>query len=209
MTIFSTPFYYRDPDELPTPLNIPTTFRQNETPSWEDDEYEDVNGNVYSSATYTLTYYLAGPVSAPVSLIGVPSVTGSAGWTTTISPAKAALLLPGLYWWQGVLTATNFRLVAGENELTVQVDYGAVSGVYDGRTTAEKALAACELALATFQGSNGRVKRYQIGNRSMEFQDIKQIMDLMYVWRARVASEKDLADGGRSRKLLVRFSHAH
>src|ERR1700690_3513916 len=115
-----TPYYYRNPDSLPTPLNIPMKLRQNETASWNDDEYEDVNGNVYSRLVYTLTYVLAGASAAPVSPTTVASSTGTAGWSTNLTPTQAALLLPGAYWWQGILTApanpptipTNFRLVA-------------------------------------------------------------------------------------------------
>jgi hypothetical protein len=216
---WQTPFYYRDPDELPTPLNIPTTIRQNETPSWDDDMYEDVNGNLYPSGTWTLTYILAGPSSSPVAIVGVPSSTGSSGWTSTITPALAAQLLPGTYWWQGVLTATAGaapllptaqRIVAGEGELTVQVDYGAVAGIYDGRSTAEKALAAWENCFLALAGTTGPpVKSYKIGDREMTYADLPSIKTAVDYWRARVASDKDLADGGRSRKLLVRWSHEH
>jgi hypothetical protein len=215
---WSSPFYYVSPDEVPTPFNIPTTFRQNETPSWEDPEYQDVNGNLYSSQDYTLTYWIAGPSSAPVSIVATPA-TNSTGWQSAITPTQAALLVPGNYWWQAILTAPAdpsanpptlaFKLVGGEGQLVVQVDYSSVTGVYDGRTTAQIGLAACENALSVFTSSQGLIKRYTIGGRSMEFQDVQQIIDLMAVWRQRVQAELDTADGGRSRKLLVRWSHAH
>jgi hypothetical protein len=212
-----TPYYYRSPDSLPTPLNIPDRMRQNETNSWNDDEYEDVNGNVYSASVYTLTYVLAGASLAPVSPTTAPSLTGTAGWTTSLTPAQAALLLPGAYWWQGILTApanpptipTNFRLVAGEGQLTVEVDLGALTGPYDGRTTAQKALAACEMALSTFNSSNGLIKRYNIAGRMMEFQDTNQIISLINYWRSRVAAEISTQYGGADRKLLARWSRAH
>jgi hypothetical protein len=203
-----TPYYYRDADELPSSLNIPARFRQNETPSWNDDEYEDANGNLYAALQYTLTYVLAGASAAPVSLTAA-AASNTTGWTTSITPTKAALLLPGAYWWQAVLTATNFRLVAGEGQLTIEVDLGALAGVYDGRTTAQKALTACENALATFSASGGAIRRYTIGSRSMEFQNIQEITALMSVWRTRVAAEISTACRGADRKLLARWSRAH
>jgi hypothetical protein len=101
-------------------------------------------------------------------------------------------------------------MVAGEGELTVQVDYGAVTGVYDGRTTAEKALAAWEACFLALAGSGGSpVKSYEIAGRKMTYSDLAEVKNAVDYWRARVSSENDQADGGRSRKLLVRFSHEH
>lgn len=209
MTNLFTPFYYRDPDELPTPLNIPTQIRQNETPSWNDDEYEDVAGNTYSSAAYTLTYILAGPANGPVSIVATPSSSATSGWTSAITPTIAAKLTPGTYWWQGVLTATNFRLVAGEGQLSVEVDLGASSGSYDGRTVWEKILADTDQAILTSIQSNGLLKHYQIAGRTMEFQDMKQLQDLNDKARVRVAMDLSKRNGGKDRKLLARWSRAH
>jgi hypothetical protein len=209
MADWFSPFYYRSPDELPTPLNIPMVFRQNETPSWNDDEYEDVNGNIYSSADYTLTYVLAGPSTAPVELVGVPSNSGTAGWTTSISAEQSALCLPGHYWWQGILTASGVRIVAGEGQLKVEVDLGSLSGVYDGRTVWQKILQQCEAAMLSFVQSNGLIKSYMIGGRRMEFQDASQITELMDLARVRVAAEISKQYKGADRKLLARWSRAH
>lgn len=206
MSAYDSPYYYRDPDELPTPLNIPVKFRQNETPSWDDDVYQDVNGNSYNSSQYTLTYVLVGPISSPVQ---ITATANGLGFTTSLTPTIAATLVPGLYGWQGVLTATNFRMVAGEGQLTVEADFASLTGVYDGRTVAQKALAACENALSTFNASNGMIKRYTIDGRTMEFQDVDKIIALMNTWRERVSSEQDALAGGKSRNMLLRFSRAH
>ena len=208
MPAWDSPFYYRSPDDLPSVLNIPAKFRQNETPSWTDGAYLDANGNSYQSTAYTLTYVLAGPSTSPVSIV---ATAFGQGWSTTITPTLAARLLAGVYWWQGILTATNFRLVAGEGELAIEVDLGALTGVYDGRTTAEKALAnweACYLALAG-TGTAAPAKSYKIGNREMTYQDLKEVEGAVSYWRSRVASEKDSNGGGKSRRLLARWSRQH
>lgn len=218
MTDMLSPYYYRSPDELPTPFNIPPIFRQNELPSWNDPTYVDLNGNVYDSTTYNLQYVLAGPSAAPVLLTSVASTTlGSSGWTTTMTAAQSAQCVPGNYWWQAILTApanpptlpAAVRIVANENQLVVQIDLSTVTGIYDGRTVAQKALAAAEQALATFNASGGIIKRYSIGGRSMEFQDVQQLQGIVSYWRQRVQAEKDQADGGKSRKILARWSRAH
>lgn len=218
MTDMLSPYYYRSPDELPTPFNIPPIFRQNELPSWNDPTYVDLNGNVYDSTTYNLQYVLAGPSASPVLLTSVPSTTlGSSGWTTTLTAAQSAQCAPGVYWWQAILIApanpptlpAAVRIVANENQLTVQIDLSSVKGAYDGRTVAQKALAAAEIAMSTFNASGGIVKRYTIGGRSMEFQDVQQLQQVISYWRQRVQAEYDQADGGKSRKILARWSRAH
>lgn len=86
----------------------PYKLRQNETAYWQDVPYTDKFNNQYDSGTYSLTYVFGGPSAAPVSVNAVPSATNVAGqgWITTLTAAQAALLVPGIYKWQAVLTGT-------------------------------------------------------------------------------------------------------
>jgi len=84
----------------------PKKMRQNETPYWEDVPYTDKFNNQYDSGSYVLQYAFAGASAAAVVLTAVPTATNVAGqgWITTFSPAQSALMLPGRYKWQAILT---------------------------------------------------------------------------------------------------------
>jgi hypothetical protein len=83
-------------------------MRQNETPYWTDIPFTDKFNNEYDSGTYTLKYVFAGASVQPVTLTAVPNSAGTAGqgWKTTFDPTNSALMLPGLYNWQAILTGT-------------------------------------------------------------------------------------------------------
>lgn len=180
----------------------PSPMRQNETPYWDDVAYTDRFGQVYDSANYTLTYVFAGASAAPVS---ITATANGLGWRTAFDSAKAAQMLPGLYWWQAVLTAPGVRLVPAEGELVVEKDLAAVTGTFDGRTVYENGLAACETALATFSQSGGRIKSYEIAGRRMEFADTSEIKELADWFRARIEAEKMERSGGDRRYIRIGF----
>ncbi|MBK9704785.1 MAG: hypothetical protein IPO75_15825 [Betaproteobacteria bacterium] len=88
----------------------------------------------------------------------------------------------------------------------------ALATAYDGRSVAEKALDDANAALASFQSSGGRVKRYSIGGREMEFDNGGDILKLVSYWRievkrerARTAIAKGMAD---PRRIYLRASRA-
>lgn len=191
----------------------PYKMRQNETPYWQDEPFTDKFDTEYDSGTYTLTYVFAGASVAPVSLVASPLPTGagSRGWQTQFDATNAALMLPGAYWWQAVLTFAGppaQRIVAAEGELVVEQDLAAVSGTFDGRSTLEIGLSNCESALTVFQASGGRVKSYKIVGREMMFQDDKEIRDLADWFRGRLEAEKQAADGGNRRMIRIGFAPA-
>jgi hypothetical protein len=165
----------------------------------------DVEGNTLDSTGYTLAYQIAGPIATVIALTATASGTG---WTTTLDATNSAKLVEGKFWWQAVLTATNFRLVVGSGELTVLPDLAALTAQYDGRTVAETALADAEAAYSNFVMSGGLVKDYTIGNRRMQFQTASELKDCVEYWRSRVMRERSAANGGKGRRLLARFQRA-
>lgn len=192
-------------------MNIFGEIQQGDSATWNDDAVTlgDPSGELsvnYTSAGYALKYELRGP-GAPLTLTA--AVNGS-GWTTTLTPAQSAGLTPGTWWWAAFFSATGVRITAGKGEFLVTPDISATVGTFDGSTTAETALKAAEAALASFTSSNGKIKKYTIGSRSMEFATVPEILQVISYWKARVLTEqsaKSVAQGlGDPRRLFVRFT---
>lgn len=186
-------------------MNIFGELQQGDSAIW-DDVSAVMNDVVYTSAGYTLKYELRGP-GAPLTLTATPK---GSGWTTTLTTAQSAALTPGKWWWSAFFSATGVRVTAGQGEFTVTPDISAAVGVFDGSTIAETALKAAESALASFTSSNGKIKKYTIGSRSMEFATVPEILEVISYWKARVFTEqsaKSVAQGlGDPRRIFVRFN---
>ncbi|OIR10983.1 hypothetical protein GALL_71540 [mine drainage metagenome] len=186
-------------------MAIPANLIQGDSSSWTDDPFTDAAGNVYESGTYALRYELRGPAAA----VTLSSTQNGTGWQTSLSTAVSATLAAGVWFWAAILTATNQRITIARGEITVAADISTVTANYDGRSVAEIALSQAENALATWRSSSGRVKKYTIGSRSMEFEDSAQILTIISYWRLRVSNERkqrSISDGlGDPSKLLVRF----
>jgi hypothetical protein len=184
--------------------SIPKQILQGDSATWDDASFVDQNGLSYSSLSYTLKYAISGPIPNPL-ILTATAAANQQGWTTALTTVQSAALIPGTYWWQMQVFATGVRNTVARGELTVSPDLGAIGGIYDGRTQAEVALAQALAAYASFSASNGAVKAYTIGNRSMTFQDLAHIQLQVNYWRARVVTEKSVAGGARDRHLHIRF----
>ena len=180
---------------------IPPQILQGDSATWTDGSFSDANGTTYNAANSTLKYTISGP-SSPLVLTATASGTD---WVTTITTTASAALTPGTYWWQMQAFATGVRVTADQGQLIVNPDLAAAGPNYDGRTPAQIALAQAEAAFSTFSSSGGSVKMYRIGNREMMFQDLHQIREQVDYWSAKVASEQAALDGGKSRRLHIRF----
>lgn len=112
-------------------------MRQNETPYWLDVPYTDKFANQYDSGSYALLYAFAGASAAPVLVSAVPSATSTSGqgWITTFSPAQAALMLPGQYKWQAILSglAMPFNGTISGTALTVNTPPSTGAGLQQGQ----------------------------------------------------------------------------
>jgi hypothetical protein len=98
---------------------------------------------------------------------------------------------------------------SGNGQLTITPDVTAQTAGIDPRSIAQRALSDCESAMATFNKTGGKVRKYTIGGRDMEFQSIADLMRLHAFWQARVMNESAadaIAQGlGNPRNLFVRF----
>jgi hypothetical protein len=129
----------------------PYKMRQNETIYWEDTPYSDRFNNTLDSNSYGLTYAFAGPSATPVTVTATPSTgansssLGGGGWTSQFTATQAALMIPGTWWWQAILTgysaAFNGNIVGQAltvtSGLTGQIVAGAAvngAGVTAGTT---------------------------------------------------------------------------
>jgi hypothetical protein len=165
-----------------------------DTTSWHDDPLT-LDGVRYTSADWTLTYELRGPVK-----LTLPGVADSDGWRTSISIAQSSALQAGSYLWASYLSRAGERKTVASGNLVVLADLTAITDVVDGRSVAERALADCETALASFKSSGGKVKSYTIGTRTTEFHSLSDLMGVRRFWARRVQAEKR-----SKRQLLVGF----
>jgi len=151
-----------------------------------------------ASGDWALTYELRGPSS--LTLTGVPE---GDGWRIKVAPVDSAALEPGAYTAVMQLTRPDERVTAGRATVTVLPDPLKITAPIDARSMAEKALADCEAALASFNGSNGKIKSYTIGGRSTEFQSLADIMLLRNFWSKKVRIERAKASGRKNPSALI------
>lgn len=173
--------------------------------SWLDDCVTLPDGRVAApSSGWALRYVLRGPVALDIDAVAQPP-----GWSTTLTKTASSALVAGLYAWAAQVSTSTERITVGSGQLRMLPDLTGISGSYDTRSQAQKALADCETALASFNASGGRVKRYDIAGRSMEFASIAELMQVHSFWRAKVMTEQTasaVANGhGNPRNLYTRF----
>lgn len=186
-------------------MNIFNTLPSGDSAQWDDAAFTDAQGKKYDSSAYALKYEIRGPVA-----LTLTAVANGSGWRTTLATTDSATLTPGTYYWAAYVSKTGERFTAAQGELTITANIAVAAAGYDGRTLAAKALADAEAALATFKSTQGKIKKYMINSRMMEFEAAADILPIISYWRTRVANEKhaqDLANGlGNPRALYVRFS---
>jgi hypothetical protein len=188
-------------------MNIFDTLAAGDSAAWPDDQIELPDGRLVGSSAWSLKYYLRGP-----STLDLTAAASGTGWATTLTTVQSAGLAAGLYAWTAIVAGgASERITVGTGQLTITPDVTAQSAGVDPRSTAQRALAQCESAMATFNSTGGKVRKYTIGGREMEFQTIGDLMRLHAFWAARVMSEgasAAIAQGlGNPRNLFVRFQH--
>lgn len=186
-------------------MTIPSQITQGDSVVWRDDAFVDAGGRTLTSADWTLTYSIAGPISSPVTLVGVPN---GPGWKIALDATTSATLVAGQYWWSAVLTAGGERLTARRGSLQVLASLSNQIN-YDGRTQAQRDLAAVDAAIAA-RIEGGLVTDYTIGSRSLKKEPMSALLALRSQLIIRVRNEQaasDIANGlGDPRNLFARFN---
>jgi len=186
-------------------MNIFASLVQGDSAAWLDGPIALADGRQADAASgWALKYMLRGPAT-----LDITAAASGSSWSSTLTAVASAGLGAGTYAWQATITKAAERLTVGTGQLLITPDLTAQSAGYDGRSQAVIALQACEAAMATFNATGGKVKKYEIAGRTMEFQTIGELLQLHSFWMLKVNAEKtsaDLAQGlGNPRNLYCRF----
>lgn len=185
-------------------MNIFATLPSGDSAIWLDDPVTLPDGRTADASAWVMTYYLRGPAALDI----VASAAGK-NWSTTLTATASAALGAGTYAWTAIIVNGDERITVGSGQSLITPDLTKLTGTFDPRSKAQIALDACEAAMATFNATGGKVKRYEIAGRTMEFQTIGDLMTLHSFWKAKVMSElssQSVANGlGNPRNLYTRF----
>jgi hypothetical protein len=152
----------------------------------------------YPAATWTCTYYFVPRVAGSGTAFSVVCTAGTEADAHRCAAAAAttALWTPAEYSWFARVTSGS-ESYSGDawpwrGSVTL-LPNPATATTYDARSVAEKALEDAESALATYQASGGKVKRYSIGGREMEFSEGGELLKQISYWRIQVKRERAAA----------------
>lgn len=197
-------------------MKIPGKITQGDTIEWRDLPAKDGMGNQISSPDWTLTYYFNGPTQ--FSVTGTSAEGG--GWNLLLSSADTARMTPvgsigtpANYYWQATaqkVGETYTKYTLGNGTITVLQNLATAPAGYDGRTKAEKDLAAVQQAIdARING--GVILEYTIGSRRLRNEPISELLVLESRLKLIVSKERQaqsIANGlGDPRNTFVRFTN--
>jgi hypothetical protein len=140
---------------------------------------------------------------------GVINLTSTADGSTLVLGADAtatAAWAPGRYTWAATLANGAERVDAGYGVIEVQPDLAAQAGTYDGRTHAERTLAAIEAVIE--KRATVDQQAYTIAGRSLTRMSVGELFRLRDRYRQEVAQERRSANGAGglfSQHVRVRF----
>ncbi len=192
-------------------MRIPPRITAGDTVSWAEPALSDPIKGTISSADYALSFSFRGPVQAAA--LDVVGVADGTGWKMAIGVAASLQFGVGAtqarWFWQAYATKSGERLTVGTGILLVLPDLASISaGTFDGRSQAEKILEQINATILA-KTTGGAVQEYTIGNRSMKYMPITDLMSLKSHYQSIVARERKaqrLKNGfGSPDRLGVRF----
>jgi hypothetical protein len=194
-------------------VNIPAQIRAGDTVKWRDEASRDNLGNPIDGGSWSLTYYLRTNHThegATVAGVAIPGTVSGAGWEFTISSATSADFVADQWFWQAIAEKAGEKVTLGAGQLTVLpgLDYTGQPSAFDGRSQAQKDLAAVQAAIRAIV-SGGVVQEYKIGTRSLKKYEMADLIALEGKLKAEVKREQAAqlaANGlGNPHNLFVRF----
>jgi len=178
-----------------TPTVEPTTIIAGDTLRWQ------ITLNDYlASDGWTLNYALRNATNHY-------DITGTASGTDhllEVDSSDTATWAPGVYHWAAHVTDGTERFTVRRGTFTITAD--PVNPVpQEFRTQAAKAVDDLKTALATFKATAGRVKRYSVAGRDIEFESLGEMMKLLSMWQRELANEEAAArlNTGKASPLLL------
>ena len=192
-------------------MNIPGKITQGDTVVWRDVPTKDGLGNQIAAPDWTLTYYFNGPTR-----FSVVADVNENGWQTTLTSEQTAAMTPvasvgtpANYYWQATATNGDQQITIGNGTLTVLQNLATAPASYDGRSKAEKDLAAVQQAIEA-RINGGVVHEYVIGTRRLRNEPLSELLALESRLKLIVSKERQaqaIANGlGDPRNTYVRFS---
>jgi hypothetical protein len=183
------------------PTSEPLTLIAGDTLAWRR---EDLSADYSAAAGWALSYRLVNATGK----IDIAATASGAAFAVTVAAATSAAYVPGAYNWVATVSKAAERYTIGSGQITVLRDLAAAVTA-DTRSSAKKALDACNLALENY-GAKAYMSEVQVGERRQKFATASEFMVFRSRLQAEVKREEDvdrLAKGLAPRnKLLVRFT---
>lgn len=145
-----------------------------------------------------LAYKLVGPTA-------VLSITGTAdgdAHSVTVAAATSAAYVAGRYSVHEYVSRSAERFTLATGVLTVLANLAAATTGADLRSHAEKMLAAIEAWLERKAPTSASI---EIAGRKISNYPLPELLALRDRYRAEVARERQIANGGTPSRLLLRF----
>lgn len=140
-----------------------------------------------ASTGWVLSYTL---INAAAKITFAASASGS-DHLVTVAASTTAAWAAGTYTWIAVVTKAAERYTVGQGSITVAPDLAAAA-LYDGRTSAKKALEAVNTLLETY-GAKAYLQGYEINGRKQTFQSPGEFLKFRSQLVAEVAREDNAA----------------
>lgn len=142
----------------------------------------------YQAPTWALSAVLRGPVS-----INLTATAEGNQHRFAADAATTATWTPGVYWYS-VRATDGVEVVEIENDqLVIAPDLANVGEEFDGRTHAQRTLAAIEAVIE--KRASLDQERYRINNRELYRTPIADLLKLRDLYRAEVRREQAAARG--------------
>ena len=156
----------------------PTRLSQGDTVTWIKEVAD------YVAPTWTLSYELRGPASITVTAAD----NGDGRHLVTVAKGVTATWNAGTYWWEAYVTDGTSRYRVGYGLMEVGKDFAKGDAVFDGRTHAARALAACEAAIEQLLKAN--VQAYSTGGNQVQKIIPRELRDMRTAYLAEVRQER-------------------
>ena len=137
-----------------------------------------------ASASWVLSYALRNATDR----IDITSSAAGADHQVSVAASVSRAWAPGLYAWAAHVTRGAERYTVRSGTIEVRPNLAAAVPL-DARSRAAKAVDDLKAALARFKATGGRVRRYSIAGRDVEFESLSEMLKLLSFWERELASE--------------------